>query len=108
MREHLVDGRRVEEVGAVLDFEFQAMRSLDGEQRQVKLRSPGVWLKRRHRQIGRFDRRQRSILHGEENLEQRRAGGIALGLKDSDDLLERQVLVRVCPQRIRALAATGS
>ncbi len=91
--------RGVEQVGAV----FERAQQLPA----LFLHIPGqVELGRRLRGWQRFEGQarqrqsaQRCILQHQHHLEQRRMAGVALGVQGLDQLLERQVLVRVRAQR---------
>ncbi len=91
--------RVVEQVGVVLDRPAQPLRPFAQAEPQVELGRPVVRGDRARAQAGQLDHIDRHVLQHQHDLEQRVVAGVAHRLQDFDQLLERQVLVRVRLQR---------
>ncbi|XSF02874.1 hypothetical protein VZP55_35000 [Myxococcus faecalis] len=90
-----LDGRRVEQVGVVVEDTRESGRALLDQQADVELRRLQLRRKLRERDAGERQRGARRVLQGEGDLEQGRAAQVTLRLQLLDELLERDVLVLV-------------
>ncbi|XSF17192.1 hypothetical protein VZQ01_00385 [Myxococcus faecalis] len=95
MARQALDGRRVEQVGVVVEDTRESARALLEQQADVELR--GLQLRRKLRERDARERQRGAwrVLQGEGDLEERRAAQVTLGLQFLDELLERDVLVLV-------------
>src|SRR6516162_1937767 len=93
MVQHAVHARRVEQVGAVLHGEPQALRHFGCEEGQVELRSLARELERGENQVRRSECRQWHVLKGKHDLEYWRAAHVVIAMGNRHQLLEREVLV---------------
>ena len=87
----------IEQVGAVLQRAGHARPAVVHVERQIELGDAVVDVDRLHAESLEAEARFRRVRH--HHLEQRRAAQVARRMQLFDQLLERQVLVRVGPQR---------
>jgi hypothetical protein len=93
--EHPLDGRAVEQVGAVFGFEGEAVRQVDDAQGEVELRGGAVGLDRLGGQIGEAERSAGAVLDREHHLNERRAALVSGQIELLDEALERDVRMRI-------------
>src|SRR5688500_13460071 len=102
--EHAFDRGGIEEIRVVLNRSAHSLVCFFHYERQIELRGAVVAAKRSQPQAGEFDAPQRRILKHKRHLEEWRVTQTSLGLKLVNQLLERQILMRVCSQRCLAHA----
>jgi hypothetical protein len=98
-------GRGVEEVAVVFDRAADPFRPLAELEREIELRRLALQRQGAQGEARQLDTHFRRVLEGEDHLEQRRAGEVALRLQLFDQLFERQVLVGV--RRARPVLDAG-
>ncbi len=96
-----VDGVRGEEVGAVLDAATQAPCCLLEGEGDVEPCCSRLAAQRAERETLDLQLLVRLVLEHQLDLEERREAETALGVDGLDQLLERQILVRIGAQRVR-------
>ncbi len=105
MPRHALDGPRLEQVGRVGQRRPKAVRGFPGIEGKVELYGstvPGKTLDVQTIDLGILPLAALVVIH---HLEQRAVAEIAFGLQGIDQLLERQILVRLRAQRRLAHAA---
>ncbi len=95
MQDQPLNRRAIEEVGAVLDRPGQRAAAFLQRHVEIEFRSRRVDRDEPVLESGQRDAGARRILQRKENLEDWRAAQVAFGLQLLDQLLERQILMRV-------------
>ena len=92
---HAGDGGGVEQVGVVDEGALEASRCLADGQFEFELGDARARVQGPQREPGQGHLGHGGVQEGEEDLEERRAAEVALGLEFLDELLEGQVLVGI-------------
>src|SRR5262245_49231259 len=98
MIEHPADGRRIEQLGVVLERHHHSRLVLSRREEQIELGSSAVDIQGFDGEVAKRLILFRLVQEYEHHLEKRRVTQTALGLQLLDDLLERHVLMRLGPE----------
>ncbi|MFT3764378.1 MAG: hypothetical protein QM820_02475 [Minicystis sp.] len=97
--DHPIDGGAVEEIDVVIDRDPERpVAPLAHEEGEVVLDGGHIAATAAQLEPGQLHGLARRVLHGEDDLEERRAARIRLGLKLLHQPLERHILVRISTQ----------
>ena len=99
MPRHALDGGSIEQIGRIAPTATQPVLGLVHRQGEIKLRAVGCQRQAAGLNAVQRDIGPRRILQHQHDLEQRIAAHVAGGREFLDQLLERQVLMRVGAQR---------
>ncbi len=96
VRQDALNRLRLEQIGVVFEDAGNVAAALAQVQIQIELRRAGVQRHERRAEAGHLHVGLRRVVQREHHLEQRRPAQVAFGLQLFDELLERQILMRVC------------